>query len=82
MFTRLYRNLTAACFCWVGWFELYGMMESESGFPMDGGFDICQHFVDGYVQVVNRVIMFRFLGELQVWMDGVKVVKYCMYVSV
>ena len=31
---------------------------SESRFPMDGDFDICQHFVDGYVQVVNSIIMF------------------------
>ena len=49
---------------------------------MDGDFDICQRFVDGYVQVVNGVIMLCFLGELQVWMDGVKVMKYCLYVSV
>ena len=34
---------------------------SESGFPMDGDFDICQRFVDGYVQVVNSVITL-FLG--------------------
>ena len=28
MFRLLYRNLNASCFCWVGWFEVYGMMES------------------------------------------------------
>ena len=42
------------------------------GFPMDGDFDICQRFVDSYVQVVNGVIIFCFLGEMQLWMDEVK----------
>jgi hypothetical protein len=49
---------------------------------MDRDFDICQRFVDGYVQVVNSVILFCFLRELQVWMDEVKFMQYCMYVSV
>ena len=49
---------------------------------MDGDFDIYRRFVDGYVQVVNSIIiMFCFLGELQVWVDGVKVMKNCLYVS-
>ena len=28
MFSLLYRNLTVAYFCWLGWLELYGMMVS------------------------------------------------------
>ena len=51
MFRQLYRNMNSACLCWVGWFEVYGMMESVKVVPI---------FQTTWYYIWNTVISFHF----------------------
>jgi len=52
VFSLLYRNLTVAYLCWLGWLELYGMMVSKCWFPVYGKFPVSGCSVDGNVEEV------------------------------
>jgi len=74
-FSLLYKNLTAAHFCCIGWFEVYGMRVSVYvGFLKTEMLTFVGFFMDGYVQVVDFIVLFSLLRETQLWVNRVEIV--------
>ena len=73
MFSLLYRNRIAACLCWMGWLEVYGMIVS-----VNVGF--LYMAVLQFVWVLLMVVFFTFCCEFEFWVYRVEVLKYVLHV--
>jgi len=61
VFSLLYRNLTVACWCWVGWLEVWNDGIRECRCPVYGNFPVFARPMDGDIKEVYLVVCLRIL---------------------
>jgi hypothetical protein len=82
VFILLYRNLTVAFLCWVGWLEVWNDGIRERRFPVYGNFPVFARLMGGDVKEVYLVVCPAFCRELEFRVCCVEVLYYVLQVCV